>query len=499
MGSNPSRFKGPGDPVELVTRELCQTFLAKLNVKTGGQGGRFVLPSEAQWEYACRAGSTTKYCFGDDDALLGDYAWYKANSGDKTHPVGERKPNAWGLYDVHGNVWEWCRDWYDEGYYVVSPADDPLGPSSGSSYVVRGGGWINAAGLCRSADRNSVAVGQRGDGLGLRVALVLADTAAGRARLNRAGNASQDSPGAAAGKLPPAEAIPASQTPPRLPAAGSFVGSDGKWNLPAGRPSPAIAPFDATKAQEHQADWARHLGMPVEITNGIGMKLVLIPPGEFDMGSPDSDKDVRNDEKPQHRVRITRPFYLGKNLVTQEQWEALMGSNPSQSKGPKNPVNLVSWHHCQVYLGKLNAKTAGQGGKFVLPSEAQWEYACRAGTTTKFGFGDEETQLGDYAWYKTNSGDAAHPVGEKKPNAWGLYDMHGNAWEWCQDRYGEGYYVISLADDPVGPLEGTFRAARGGSFFNLANFCRSARRDGQLAGVRYTTLGFRVCLALADK
>ncbi|MGO8744610.1 MAG: formylglycine-generating enzyme family protein, partial [Thermoguttaceae bacterium] len=165
--------------------------------------------------------------------------------------------------------------------------------------------------------------------------------------------------------------------------------------------------------------------LTVDLGGGVKMELVLIPVGEFVMGSPDSDKDAAPNEKPQHRVRITKPYYLGKHLVTQEQWEALMGSNPSQSKGPKNPVTLVSWQHCQVFLGKLNAKTAGQGGKFVLPSEAQWEYACRAGTTTKYGFGDEETQLGDYAWYKANSGDAPHPVGEKNPNAWGLYDVHG--------------------------------------------------------------------------
>ena len=117
------------------------------------------MPTEAQWEYACRAGSTTRYCFGDDESGLGEYAWYGENSGDKTHPVGEKKPNAWGLYDMHGNVWEWCADWYDGGYYAQSPTDDPTGPATGSFRVVRGGGWHYAAGCCRSAYRHGTRPG----------------------------------------------------------------------------------------------------------------------------------------------------------------------------------------------------------------------------------------------------------------------------------------------------------------------------------------------------
>ena len=192
------------------------------------------------------------------------------------------------------------------------------------------------------------------------------------------------------------------------------------------------------------------------------MKLVLIPPGEFDMGSPDSDISASYREKPQHRVRITRPFYLGKYPVTQPQWEAVMGSNPSNVKGPKNPVETVSWDLCQLFLKKLNAKIAGHGGTFVLPTEAQWEYACRAGTTTKFYCGDDEALLTEYAWYKANGGDKTHPVGEKMPNPWGLYDMSGNVWQWCQDWYDERYYANSPTDDPAGPSGGLARVDRGG-------------------------------------
>ena len=186
----------------------------------------------------------------------------------------------------------------------------------------------------------------------------------------------------------------------------------------------------ATAAEPKQAG-SKTKSPPKELTvdlgKGIKLEMVLIPAGEFLMGSPDSDKEAYPFEKPQHRVRITKPFYLGKYLVTQEQWEAVMGNNPSRFKGPKNPVEQVSWEDCQKFLGKLNAKVGSGAGKFQLPSEAQWEFACRAGSKMRYCFGDDEKQLGEYAWYDANSGDKTHPVGEKKPNAWGLYDMHGKA------------------------------------------------------------------------
>ena len=218
--------------------------------------------------------------------------------------------------------------------------------------------------------------------------------------------------------------------------------------------------------------------LTVDLGNGVKLEMVLLPAGEFLMGSPDSDEAAYAEEKPQHRVRITKPFYLGKYPVTQEQWEAVMGSNPSNFKGPKNPVEKVSWDDCQKFLGKLNAKPAAGVGKFQLPSEAQWEYACRAGSKTKYCFGDDESKLGDYAWYEANSRNKTHPVGEKKPNAWGLYDMHGNVWEWCQDRYDDGYYAKSPMDDPTGPTGGSNRVLRGGSWYFPVWFCRSAFRSG---------------------
>ena len=179
MGSNPSHFEGPNNPVEQMSWDHCQVFLGKLNAKVGGQKGEFRLPTEAQWEYACRAGSTTKYCFGGDEAQLGEYAWYNNNSESKTHPVGEKKPNAWGLYDMHGNVREWCQDWYDGGYHAKSPTDDPTGPATGSLRVNRGGSWYYPAWRCRSAFRGYFGPGDRDSNLGFRVSRVPAESAAG--------------------------------------------------------------------------------------------------------------------------------------------------------------------------------------------------------------------------------------------------------------------------------------------------------------------------------
>jgi formylglycine-generating enzyme required for sulfatase activity len=237
----------------------------------------------------------------------------------------------------------------------------------------------------------------------------------------------------------------------------------------------------------------------VGLGNGVKLEMVLIPAGEFLMGSPDSDNNAGSDEKPQHRIRITKPFYLGKYPVTQKQWEAVMGNTPSNFEGTRNPVERVSWEDCQVFLGKLNVKSGVGEGRFQLPTEAQWEYACRAGSTTRYCFGDDEPGLGEYAWHAANSGYKTHPVGEKKPNAWGLYDMHGNVFEWCHDWFDGSYYANSTADDPTAPFVGSGRVLRGGSWFAPAKACRSAYRDGLSPEQRNYFLGFRVARVPADQ
>jgi formylglycine-generating enzyme required for sulfatase activity len=237
--------------------------------------------------------------------------------------------------------------------------------------------------------------------------------------------------------------------------------------------------FDADEAKRRQVEAARQLSLPVEkavdLGGGVVMELVLVPAGRFRMGSPAKEKDRREDET-QHRVSITRPFYIGKYEVTQEVWEKVMGSNPSFFKGAKNPVERVSWGNCQEFLKKLNA-LGKERDQFRLPTEAQWEYACRAGTRTRFSSGDADAGLADYAWSDANSGNTTHPVGAKQPNAWGLYDMHGNVWEWCSDWYDEDWYAKSPKDDPTGPATGSVRVVRGGSWDDPPAICQSAVRS----------------------
>lgn len=223
----------------------------------------------------------------------------------------------------------------------------------------------------------------------------------------------------------------------------------------------------------------------IDLGGDITMEFVLIHPGSFLMGS---DKDGAANG-PVHKVNITKPFYLGKYEVTQEQWLAVMGYNPGTFPGLKNPVQHVYWDECQTFLRKL-AGDAVHGPAFKLPTEAQWEYACRAGSTNRFSFGNDETQLGDYAWFSGNSEGKPHPVGQKKPNAWGLYDMYGNVWEWCADWTGK--YPDGEVNDPVNPPSGPNFVHRGDSWKSNARNISSAHRGGNRPIWRHHDVGLRV-------
>jgi formylglycine-generating enzyme required for sulfatase activity len=238
---------------------------------------------------------------------------------------------------------------------------------------------------------------------------------------------------------------------------------------------------------------------PKEITNSIGMKLVLIPKGIFMMGSPESEEGRQKDET-QHEVTISKDYYLGVTEVTQGQYEMVMGTNPSyfrvgriSGSRSNHPVEQVSWGDAVEFCKKLSdlPEEKAAGRVYRLPTEAEWEYACRAGSKTAYSFGESSKSLGDYAWFDVNS--QTHPVGEKKANAWGLYDMHGNVLEWCSDWYGE--YPKDAVSDPRGPKEGSRRVDRGGGWFYEAADCRSANRVGLDPSTHSIYFGFRVALS----
>jgi formylglycine-generating enzyme required for sulfatase activity len=238
------------------------------------------------------------------------------------------------------------------------------------------------------------------------------------------------------------------------------------------------------------------------------MKLIWCPPGKFKMGSPESSKDADPNEKPQVEVTLTG-FWLGQTEVTQAQWTTVMGTTPWQreqnpKEGPLYPASCVTWHDAIGFCRKLTdlERTAGRlpkGWRYSLPTEAQWEYACRATTTTAYSCGDDPTLLGDYAWWRgfnddgTTSAEAyAHRVELKKPNAWGLYDMHGNVWEWCRDWFGG---KLAAGADPTGPAKGVYRVIRGGAWFpRFPGDCRSACRAGDDPSNSDVDCGFRVAL-----
>jgi formylglycine-generating enzyme required for sulfatase activity len=232
-------------------------------------------------------------------------------------------------------------------------------------------------------------------------------------------------------------------------------------------------------------------GNPKQITNSIGMKLVLVSKGTFTMGSPPEEEGAGFDEE-QHEVTISKDYYLCVTEVTQGHYERIMGVNPShfqkrvirKSDSSMYPVEQVSCDAAVEFCKRLTELPAEKkaGRVYRLPTEAEWEYSCRAGSKTAYSFGDDKTLLNDYAWYKENSSQETHPVGEKEPNAWGLYDMHGNVWEWCSDVYGE--YSAGAITDPLGPELGSGRVCRGGGSGSEAPFCRSADRDARHPSVR---------------
>ncbi len=251
---------------------------------------------------------------------------------------------------------------------------------------------------------------------------------------------------------------------------------------PTPAPTPFVTPAPPPPTSSAGADYTESAG-------GAEIRMIWIPGGPFQMGSPASEAGRDDDEGPVHSVALDG-FWMAQTETTQGQYRAITGASPSSFSGSADlPVEQVSWEDAVAFCDKLS-RLAGR--TYTLPTEAQWEYACRAGSQAAYCFSNSESQLGDYAWYGSNSGSKTHPVRQKLPNDFGLYDMHGNVWEWCADWYADDYYAASPSRNPAGASSGSYRVDRGGSWYGTPWNCRSANRDGYTPVIRLNFLGFRV-------
>ncbi len=563
MGGNPSRFKGAERPVEQVSWDDAQRFIVALNDRVPGLG--LGLPSEAQWEYACRAGTVTPFSFGKDiDPEQVNYNGNVPNRAGKiglyrqaTVDVASLPANPWGLYEMHGNVLEWVQDpWH--GTYAGPLGDGAVWKSgdTGAHRVVRGGSWLYRARLCRCAYRGRRAPADRNADLGFRCARVKvpepgksSGSGAERARLappgprsewGRAAPGSVRAPGqeppavvlrldsaAAAATLPAAPAIEIRSDHERLtlhrrprPAWASAMGRDryGLWAELAVAPAPG-------QHRQGRTRTAAPPGTAAEDAEPIIQRLRWIPPGSFLMGSPADEPGRWNAEDPQHQVTIGKGFWLFDTPCTQALWLAVMDDNPSRFKSPERPVERVRWDDAQRFVARINERIPGLA--LTLPSEAQREHACRAGTATALYSGPiailghhNAPALDPIAWYGGNSGRAydldegqattgmlwnemqyettragTREVKGKQPNPWGLYDMLGNVFEWVADPWHPNYEGAPQdgsvwTSTNVGALR-VLRVVRGGSWLAPARFCRCAYRGGLAPADRVDYLGFR--------
>ena len=513
LSSDPSVYKGSNRPVEKVSWEDAQIFLSQLNAieQTAGRlpsGWKYVLPTEAQWEYACRAGTTTAYSWGNDiNSSQANYNWdgghLDGNDFKQTRDVGMYDPNPWGFFDLHGNVWEWGSDW--KANYLAGAQTDPEGPASGSHRVHRGGSWGSGGTYLRSAKRGNYGPpGYRNSSIGFRVAFQAMPTDTANPELELFGGAATMCEAGQAWAEPGVEAHDArdGNITDQIVVTGTVdMNNTGTYLLTYTVQDEAGNTVTTTRTVTVTGNCT------VDLNATVAMDMIWCPPGTFTMGSPTTEAG-RSTNETEHNVSLTKGFYLGKYEVTQAQYEAVMTGNtetnssgdiisatPSDWHGnPNRPVEMVSWDDAQVFLTRLNEQQANNlpaGWSYVLPTESQWEYACRAGTTTAYSWGDDIN--GTRANYTSSGISQTSNVGNYAANPWGFFDMHGNVWEWVNDRYAAAYPTDDPVTDPTGPALGSTWVTRGGAWNSIGTTLRSARR-GIPTSTQNNYRGFRVSL-----
>jgi len=503
LNSDPSNFKGSNRPVERVSWEDAQIFLAQLNAieQTAGRlpaGWKYVLPTEAQWEYACRAGTNTAYSWGNDiNSSHANYNWDGgANNGDdfkQTRDVGKYLPNPWGFFDMHGNVREWVHDW--EANYPSGAQTNPEGPASGSDRVNRGGSWFHGGTSQRSARRYNMIPGYIFSDIGFRVAFQFMPADTANPELKFIGKKAVTLQAGQAWAKTGVEAHDArdGNLTDQIVVTGTVdMNSTGTYLLTYSVQDAAGNPATATRTVTVTGN------RTVDLNATVAMDMIWCPPGTFTMGSPITEADRQADREDEHNVSLTKGFYLGKYEVTQAQYEAVIGTNPSEFNAIGNgnrPIEKVTWTEAVAFCTQLTTQeqAAGRlpvGWAFVLPTESQWEYACRAGTTTMYSWGNDINAT--RANYSGSGLSQTRDVGYYDANPWGFFDMHGNVWEMTADWYQAAYPTGNPVVDPTGPASGSSRVVRGGSWVFGGTTLRSARRHYNAPSNRNNDIGFRV-------
>jgi formylglycine-generating enzyme required for sulfatase activity len=403
---------------------------------------------------------------------------------------------------MHGNVWEWVHDW--KANYPGGAQTNPEGPASGSGRVKRGGSWSPDGANLRSARRTTNTPGHRYPTIGFRVGFQAVQPDEANPELELFGGAAITREAGQALAEPGVEAHDArdGNITDQIVVTGSVdMNTTGTYLLT----------YTVQDGAGNTASTTRTVTVvgnrSVDLNATVAMEMIWCPPGTFTMGSPTTETGRGTDET-EHNVSLTRGFYLGKYEVTQAQYEAVMtgntdGLNAKPSNWPNNPnrpVEKVSWADAQIFLTRLNAQQSANipsGWAYVLPTESQWEYACRAGTSTMYSWGNDiNSTRANYNWdgsYNTGVDfKQTRDVGQYAANPWGFFDIQGNVWEWTADRYQGAYPIGNPVVDPTGPASGSSRVLRGGSWFTGGAALRSAKRLYVTPWIRNFHQGFRV-------
>ena len=528
MGINKANQYGDSLPADQINWYDAATFCNELSIASGldtcynlnswecdfTKNG-FRLPTDAEWEYACRAGTNTFYYTGDSESDLDRAGWYYSNSNLITHPVGLKEPNAWGLYDMHGNIAEWCNDWYSSSYGRLEPEDNPRGPDTGTEKVLRGGSISWRSSNCTVSYRSFGHISS--DNYGFRIA--------------RNGGTFPNVPlrrifGRILADGEPLEnvKITVRGTGVYWTQVSDFSGYfecdslvDGKYSVLFEAEGYMFSgpnlEMSIDGADSPELEITAEEIIPGEVAEFQDISMIQIPSGSFVMGVEDTS-EAWKDARPAHSVYVDS-FMISQTEITLQQYNYVSNSsqNIDYSTSGNYPVYNLSWHSAAAYCNKLSELIGlepcydpatwecdfNKSG-FRLPTEAEWEYACRSTSTTNYHEGNSAEDLNKVGWYAENSGGSPHLVALKEPNAWGLYDMHGNVAEWCNDGYSESYYGESPLDNPPGiPLNSHWMVVRGGGAGDEAVNCYSANRGWYQPDKIYNNgIGFRIVTRTRD-